>query len=1019
MQKINIPILGLAMGGEARSIKDGECSIMHNLTADGGGARVIAPPTKGITASSFGGYKEYFHEKTGQWLFIKNGRLYNDKGTAINNDGSAINRLAFMGNIVIMYCTDGVRYAIFDGYYRYLGKLPQLPKMKISIKPIHVTTLSDESYYTDSAGISSSEEGLRWKNVSKGYFDECLSGLYTQGAFVDRTLFRWAARLFDGSYICYSPIYYVEDSDALIENIGYWALGASHSIGRDNMNFFSTPLSIDGSSSSRYFTSVRGFVPSFHPEAYNLKSWRDIIVALELFATPSIMGHESRNDKLNVNSAYLDTGVVQGHAWVEKLTNINSYDRYEWKGAKKIREEVADASLFYKIAEFDLEGKEVWRLDNTSPTQLAVQTRLPINEQPHEQGSAAFKYIYNGKLHLAGVNEQFSDVYDNYAIAARTSTSDGIIQITSVVTVGTEQGERHVVTTSENPAIHKEGDVYKLAPLLHYADARATNLKICIAYKNSIYRSVTYRDFPLTAHKTLNYSYYLSDANAGSEHVVEVTNNSSGLHVEVDGSNKENAFVAAVKKEFPDRTDYTGTYIFTFNSSNSTWNLNVKFADNTTTEKNGVIVFFTYGLKLYSEDKVDWAVVANGVVKDGDTITVKLDYGTGTLAGLRPIVVGGEGWSELTSDDAQFFHDEDGNLTSFTLKNIKDNRIYTRKNVMRVSRVDNPFFFPAESTYSFDSDIVALCSNTVAVSQGQFGQHPLYVFTNEGIWLMSVDTSGVGNYLAQVPCSREICNNAAGVSVTTRGVIFPTSKGLMLINGGETYNISEAVSGLHAPEVSRSNDVVERICGIVSREGIRSRVSFLDYLSTAFTAFDYNSDLLYVCNSAYDYVYVYNNASGVWSTADGRYSVKVEYSDRLILGSYVDGNFVNEYYTRYTFENQNSRIDSVPVVIVTGGCNFATMDYKRISETALRATFHASKMGFYTLGSVDGVFWELVGGRDFFKETAALCRDVVKSFARSRAYRFFAFAFVGELRSDSRFAFFEAALQTDFERRIR
>ena len=35
-------------------------------------------------------------------------------------------------------------------------------------------------------------------------------------------------------------------------------------------------------------------------------------------------------------------------------------------------------------------------------------------------------------------------------------------------------------------------------------------------------------------------------------------------------------------------------------------------------------------------------------------------------------------------------------------------------------------------------------------------------------------------------------------------------------------------------------------------------------------------------------VYVYNNASGVWSTADGCYSAKLDYSDRLILGSVAD-----------------------------------------------------------------------------------------------------------------------------------
>ena len=1021
MQKINIPLLGLTTNSEARGAKDGECSILHNLTVDGGGTKVITPPAKGLAVAAYG-YKEYFHEKTEQWLCIKYGKVYNEKGMCINSlNGTAdgtVDEISFMGNIVIMYCVDGVRYAIFDGGYRYLGKLPKLPALSINIKPVHITTLSDSEYYSDSAEISSANEGLRWKNASKGYYDECLNGLYHQGAFIDRTLFRLAARLFDGSYICYSPIYYVEDSDSLIESIGYYWLGKSYSIGRDNKNFFSVPLSMDGDARSQYFTSVRGFIPSFQPRAYNLKNWRDIIVAIELFATPSIMGHESRSNGLSTDLQNFDTGVVAGGATV-KLTTIDSYDRYEWKGAKKIREEITNASLFYRIAEFDLEGKEVWRLDNTSPTQLAVQTRLPLNEQPHELASASFKYIYNGKMHLAGVTELFSDAYDNYSVAARSS--ENIIQITSVVTIGTEQGEHRVVTSTQSPSIHKSGEDYMLSPLLHYADARANNMRLYVAHKDSRNYPVVYKDFPLTAHKALNLAYYLNEANLGDEHSVEVSTTSENLFVDVDGSsNKDNAFVVAVKTEFPDRTDYSGTYVFTFNS-NKFWNLKVTFADATTVEKSNVNVYL-YGLRLYSDGNNElYNLIINNVIKEGDTITATLEYGAGTLAGIKPIKVefyNSKEWKTLTTDEAEFSYGTDGALTSFSLKNIGENKEYTRRNVMRVSQVDNPLFFPAKNTYSFDADIIALCSNTVSVSQGQFGQHPLYVFTDEGIWLMSVDASGAGSYLAQIPCSREICNNAAGVSVTTHGVVFPTTKGLMLINGSEVANISEALAGLPTPELVRSGDIIGRICGIVDKQQLCERLSFLNYLVGAFTAFDYNANLLYVCNPARDYIYVYNNASGVWSTADGQYSVKVEYSDRLILGHEYRGD--NGYeYVRYTFDRQNSSVGAVPVVVVTRGCCFSSMGFKRLSQAALRATFHAAKTGFYTLGSIDGINWMLLGGRDFSKETATQCRDIVTSFARTRAFRYFAFAFVGEVRNDARLAFIEVAAQTDFEQKIR
>jgi hypothetical protein len=36
MQKINVPILGVTDGSEARAVRDGECCVLHNLTVDKG-----------------------------------------------------------------------------------------------------------------------------------------------------------------------------------------------------------------------------------------------------------------------------------------------------------------------------------------------------------------------------------------------------------------------------------------------------------------------------------------------------------------------------------------------------------------------------------------------------------------------------------------------------------------------------------------------------------------------------------------------------------------------------------------------------------------------------------------------------------------------------------------------------------------------------------------------------------------------------------------------------------------------
>ena len=84
MQKINVPILGVTDGSEARAVRDGECCVLHNLTVDKGGTRVIAPPSV-ASATNVKDYNEYYHTKAEQWLSVENGSVYNSKRVRINH----------------------------------------------------------------------------------------------------------------------------------------------------------------------------------------------------------------------------------------------------------------------------------------------------------------------------------------------------------------------------------------------------------------------------------------------------------------------------------------------------------------------------------------------------------------------------------------------------------------------------------------------------------------------------------------------------------------------------------------------------------------------------------------------------------------------------------------------------------------------------------------------------------------------------------------------------------------------
>ncbi len=1029
MQKITVPILGVTDGSEARAVRDGECAVLHNLTIDKGGVKVIAPPTKSAAvAQSI--YDEYYHPKADRWLSVRTNGVYNNSNNERINvidgqvDGS-VKSLAFMGNMVVMYCADGtVRYAMYDGNYRYLGRLPELPRLNISIRPVHCTTLTENKYYADSAEVSATDEGLKWSNVSKGFFDECLNALYQQGAFVDRILVRMAARLYDGSYIAYSPIYYVEDIESLTTVATYAWQGQSVCIGKDNMNFISIPK--DSGSRSKYFASVRGFIPTFTPEECDTERWRDVIVGFDLFATPSIMGHESDNSDLK--KEFVSNYDVTGNATVE-LTTGNSYEKYTVKSGSKIREEVSNAALYYKIAEYDIDWKETWRLETTSPSLMAVQKRLPMNETAHELSGIQQIYMYNGKLHLVGVQERFCDAYDNFKYAGRGW--ENITQITVAVNIETDEGKRIVVRNIAAPQLFKQGDDYFLPPLLHYPDARAKSMKLYVAYINKWNSSVLVsKEFPLTAHSALNEAYFLNESTEGNSYETTVSKEMQEMaetfEVVIEKNGRDNDFISALKLKYDERNDFSGVYTFTYNAEKKGWTMEVTFEDSTTLQESVSLQWLGIKLFIGGVEITEWDYILGNIteLKGGEKIIVTLKKDGGSFVGIKPIRIDGEGWSPVGSAEVSTTLNSNGNIVGFTLKGVADNRLFTRRNVMRLSEVDNPLFFPLKSTYSFDGNIMAVCSNTMAVSQGQFGQHPLYVFTEDGVWVMTVDASGVGSYLSQVPCSREKCINGRGVTATTYGVVFPTSMGLMIISGTETVNISDGIAGLDTPELRKTGDAVERICGIVGKEAIRNIERFTEYLQGAFVAFDHNTNLLYVCNDGYNYVYVYNMASQAWSSADGNYSSRIEYNDRLILhNTYVDG--PKRYHVRCEFDNYDKNVENVPVVMVTRGCIFGTTGLKRVGRSALRATFFSDRLGFYLLGSRDGVAWEVICGRECTApvtraappaDNRRIVRDLVCRSLSSRAYKYITFAFAGTVRGDARFALIECEVQTDFGR---
>lgn len=345
------------------------------------------------------------------------------------------------------------------------------------------------------------------------------------------------------------------------------------------------------------------------------------------------------------------------------------------------------------------------------------------------------------------------------------------------------------------------------------------------------------------------------------------------------------------------------------------------------------------------------------------------------------------------------------------------------ENVLKVSNVNNPFFFPADQTYQFNTPIVGIQSNVIAMSQGQFGQFPLYVFTRDGVYAMSVG-SGTVAYSTQTPVTRDVCNNPDSICGLDTMVAFSTERGLMVIDGASTQLISEKIYGF-LPSCNISSPVIMNILNVASLGDMASSSVFPDYLEGAKVGYNYEEKEIVVANSNFPYSYVYSLSTGEWH----KISQQIE-------------NFVNSYpYTWAMTGNQildlnNTHRSVSKIAVVTRPIKMGTLSHKRILQTALRGIARMSSsdlyirgesvlrgesedmfsdVGMYILASNDAEHFVLVGKKEMMKDI----RDLVTRMNKTKPYKYFMVCLVGGVRTDVWIDYIEFVYSESFNNRLR
>ena len=183
------------------------------------------------------------------------------------------------------------------------------------------------------------------------------------------------------------------------------------------------------------------------------------------------------------------------------------------------------------------------------------------------------------------------------------------------------------------------------------------------------------------------------------------------------------------------------------------------------------------------------------------------------------------------------------------------NKIYT-------SEVNNPFHFPLGGINTVGTgEIMGIRSTTKALSQGQFGQFPLYAFSTDGIWALEISDTGL--YSSVQPVSRDVCDNPEAITQLDSAIIFTTESGLKLIAGSDVSLLSSGMEGRNTDETDYNVSPDFASLFVTDTE------SFVDTLRTCRMAYDYANALVHIYPATGTKHYVYSLQSGEYSTFVG------------------------------------------------------------------------------------------------------------------------------------------------------
>ena len=607
-----------------------------------------------------------------------------------------------------------------------------------------------------------------------------------------------------------------------------------------------------------------------------------------------------------------------------------------------------------------------------------LQTEESISLADFKRGSFGGKcaITYNNRLHIGNVKNTIYNAFDTDIFSKRKVSNTQLclneyvdVAASSTATTNYICDAVFKVSISENSIkrdiYHKGKLQYPISPILAYPSTLATAMTIYFHLPK--YNKYYSKRINLKPSETFGMSYYINISK----------NRTTPTAVDRQSSNslENEGFGGRVDKPTEEEKSELSDYMYLYH------------------DDAGLPAFMQiYRHKLLKKDSSSGTTRAGG-------------FEGGSFGNQNGTVISSSYYWDNTPIDTGDFIEITKEEYNAALSNVVSQKYVTqRPNIIKVSEAENPLVFPAKNSVQVGSSIVsAMAANTRPISEGQFGDAPLYAFTDEGVWVLMLGEEGT--YIARQPANRDICSNPKGILQIDDAVLFPTERGIMMQRGRESECITDVLDDYPFDFLSiYSHSTKDKTypnkllaLGNIPESDVKY-VRFRKYLEEAGMIYDYYDSRIIVFNPNYTYAYVYSLKSNMWGTMHNVFNKRVN----IYPESYATdkaGNILDVYVKEPT--------ENVPFFLCSRPLTLGQDAYKTMFDCITRgyiSSVQAGKCGMVLFGSNNLTHWYYVGS-----SVNMYLRNLVGS-----PYKYFRLALMGNLAQNESIS----ALSIDFQPRL-